>query len=48
MMLTDPSSALKGYLFPRSVIGYAVWAYLCFVFSPRDGENTIRGAKHWL
>jgi len=41
MILSLPSSALKGYRFPRLVIGYAVWAYHRFVLSLRDVEDLL-------
>ncbi|MDZ4309482.1 MAG: IS6 family transposase [Cypionkella sp.] len=41
MILSVPSSALKGYRFPRSVIGYAVWAYHRFALSLRDVEDLL-------
>lgn len=34
-------SCLKGYRFPRSVIGYAVWAYHRFNLSLRDTEDLL-------
>lgn len=34
-------SRLKGYRFPRSVIGYAVWAYHRFSLSLRDVEDLL-------
>lgn len=34
-------SRLKGYRFPRSVIGYAVWAYHRFNLSLRDAEDLL-------
>ena len=39
---------LKGFRFPRSVIGYAVWAYHRFAFSLRDVEDLLvaRGCCH--
>lgn len=39
MMLSATASALKGYRFPRSVIGYAVCAYHRFALSLRDVED---------
>ena len=44
--LSDCSS-LKGFRFPRSVIGYAVWAYHRFALSLRDVEDLLasRGIK---
>jgi putative transposase len=41
MILSVPSSALKGYRFPRSVIGYAVWAYHRFALGLRDIEDLL-------
>jgi len=41
MILSVPSSAVKGYRFPRSVIGYAVWAYRRFALSLRDVEDLL-------
>ena len=38
--LTD-LSRLKGFRFPRSVIGYAVWAYHRFALSLRDVEDLL-------
>ena len=38
--IADPSS-LKGFRFPRSVIGYAVWAYHRFSLSLRDVEDLL-------
>ena len=34
-------SCPKGYRFPRSVIGYAVWAYHRFNLSLRDTEDLL-------
>jgi len=34
-------SRLKGFRFPRSVIGYAVWTYHRFALSLRDGEDLL-------
>ena len=44
--LSDCTS-LKGFRFPRSVIGYAVWAYHRFALSLRDVEDLLasRGIK---
>jgi putative transposase len=39
--LSVPSSALKGYRFPSSAIGYAVWAYHRFALSLQDIENLL-------
>lgn len=41
MIFSVQSSALKGYRFPRSVIGYAVWAYHRFALSLRDVEDLL-------
>ncbi len=41
MILSVPSSALKGYRFPRSVIGYTVWAYQRFALSLQDIEDLL-------
>lgn len=41
MILSVPSWALKGFRFPRSVIGYAVWTYHRFALSLRDVENLL-------
>ena len=40
-------SGMKGFHFPRSVIGYAVWAYHRFALSLRDVKNLLesRGIK---
>lgn len=38
--LSDPSR-LKGFRFPKSVIGYAVWAYHRFTMSFRDVEDLM-------
>ena len=38
--LSDCTS-LKGFCFPRSVIGYAVWAYHRFALSLRDVEDLL-------
>ncbi|MFV0336591.1 MAG: IS6 family transposase, partial [Tropicimonas sp.] len=32
---------IKGFRFPRSVIGYAVWAYHRFALSLRDVEDLL-------
>lgn len=39
MILSVPSSALKGCRFPHSVIGYAVWTYHRFALRLRDVED---------
>ncbi len=36
MISPDTLPALKGYRFPRSIIGYAVWACHRFAMSLRD------------
>ena len=36
-------SGLKSFRFPRSIIGYAVWAYHRFALSLRDVED-LRGS----
>ncbi len=36
MLTLSDLSRLKGFRFPRSVIGYAVWAYHQFALSLRD------------
>ena len=41
MLNLSDLSRLKGYRFPRSVIGYAVWAYHRFPFSLRDVEDLL-------
>jgi putative transposase len=41
MILSVPSSALKGYRFPRSVIGCAVWAYHRFALGLQDIEYLL-------
>ena len=41
MIFSVHSSALKGYRFPRSVIGYAAWAYHRFALSLRDVEDLL-------
>jgi len=38
--LSEPSR-LKGFRFPRSVIGYTVWAYHRFTLSLRDVEDLL-------
>ena len=37
----DDLTCLKGYQFPRTVIGYAVWAYHRFALSLRDVEDLL-------
>ncbi len=34
-------ACIKGFRFPRSVIGYAVWAYHRFALSLRDVEDLL-------
>jgi len=41
MLNLDDLSRLKGYRFPRTVIGYAVWAYYRFTLSLRDVEDLL-------
>lgn len=41
MISLDTLPALKGYRFPRSIIGYAVWAYHRFAMSLRDVEDLM-------
>ncbi|GLQ29206.1 IS6 family transposase [Sulfitobacter pacificus] len=41
MIFSVQSSALKGYRFPRSVIGYPVWAYHRSALSLRDIEDLL-------
>jgi hypothetical protein len=41
MILSLPSSALKGLRFPRSVIGYVVWSYHRFALRLRDLEDLL-------
>ena len=41
MLNVTDLSRLKGYRFPRSVIGYAVWAYHRFNLSLRDTEDLL-------
>ena len=38
--LSNPAR-IKGFRFPRSVIGYAVWAYHRFALSFRDVEDLL-------
>jgi hypothetical protein len=39
MLNLSDVSCLKGFRFPRSVIGYAVWAYHRFALGLRDVED---------
>jgi putative transposase len=57
MLNTEDLSRIKGFRFPRSVIGYAVWAYHRFALSLRDVEDLLaeRGVtvsyetiRHWV
>ena len=41
MLNLSDLSRLKGFRFPRSVIGYAVWAYHRFALSLRDVEDLL-------
>ena len=41
MLNLSDLSRLKGFRFPRSVIGYAVWAYHRFTLSLRDVEDLL-------
>ncbi|WP_299845945.1 IS6 family transposase [uncultured Jannaschia sp.] len=41
MLNLDDFSRLKGHRFPRTVIGYAVWAYHRFALSLRDVEDLL-------
>ena len=41
MLNLSDLSRLKGFRFPRSVIGYAVWAYHRFALSLRDIEDLL-------
>lgn len=41
MLDLDDVSRLKGHRFPRTVIGYAVWAYHRFALSLRDVEDLL-------
>lgn len=41
MLNLSDLSFLKGFRFPRSVIGYAVWAYHRFALSLRDVEDLL-------
>lgn len=41
MLNLSDLSCLKGFRFPRSVIGYAVWAYHRFALSLRDAEDLL-------
>lgn len=46
MNLSSSMPRLKGFRFPREIIGYAVWAYHCFALSTADVEDLLaeRGA----
>lgn len=46
MLTLSDLSRLKGFRFPRSVIGYAVWAYHRFALSLRDVEDLM--ASHGI
>lgn len=41
MLNLSDLTRLKGFRFPRSVIGYAVWAYHRFSLSLRDVEDLL-------
>lgn len=41
MLNLSDLSRLKGFRFPRSIIGYAVWAYHRFALSLRDVEDLL-------
>ena len=41
MLNLSDLTRLKGFRFPRSVIGYAVWAYHRFALSLRDVEDLL-------
>ena len=41
MLNLDDLTCLKGHRFPRTVIGYAVWAYHRFALSLRDVEDLL-------
>ncbi len=41
MLNLDDLTRLKGYRFPRTVIGYAVWAYHRFALSLRDVDDLL-------
>jgi len=41
MLNTEDSAGIKGFRFPRSVIGYAVLAYHRFTLSLRDVEDLL-------
>ena len=41
MLNLSDLSRLKGFRFPRAVIGYAVWAYHRFALSLRDVEDLL-------
>lgn len=47
MLNIEDLARIKGFRFPRSVIGYAVWAYHRFALSLRDVEDLLaeRGIK---
>lgn len=47
MLNLSDLSRIKGFRFPRAVIGYAVWAYHRFALSLRDVEDLLasRGAR---
>ncbi|WP_206599764.1 IS6 family transposase [Pseudovibrio sp. Ad13] len=41
MIDLDAFPCLKGYRFPRSIIGKAVWVYHPFAISQRDVEDLL-------
>lgn len=41
MLNLSDLSRIKGFRFPRAVIGYAVWAYHRFALSLRDVEDLL-------
>ena len=41
MLKLDDVSRLKGHRFPRTIIGYAIWAYHRFALSLRDVEDLL-------
>lgn len=41
MLNLSELSRLKGFRFPRTAIGYAVWAYHPFALSLRDEEDLL-------
>jgi putative transposase len=41
MLNIEDLSRIKGFRFPKSVIGYAVWAYHRFALSLRDVEDLL-------